>query len=137
MGSFAGAAWRIAITPVDTCKTILQTDGTEGWNMLMEKIRKGGFFVLWGGWEGNYLANVVGNYPWFAVMNFLSKNVPVPQDRVMKLVRSAFLGACSSSVSDVVSNSIRVVKTKKQTAADPNTGYMTAAKEVVDKDGLA
>merc|ERR1719310_2519245 len=135
--SFAGAAWRIMITPIDTCKTILQTDGAEGWKLLMNKIQKGGPLVLWGGWEGNYIANVVGNYPWFAVMNFLSKNVPVPDDRIMKLVRSAFLGACSSSVSDFVSNSIRVVKTKKQTAADPNTGYMGAAMEVVEKDGVS
>merc|ERR1719440_2002816 len=33
--SMAGACWRIAITPVDTCKTILQTDGSKGWQMLM------------------------------------------------------------------------------------------------------
>jgi hypothetical protein len=134
--SFAGAAWRITITPIDTCKTILQTDGDKGFQILKDKIAKGGPLVLWNGWEGNYVANVVGNYPWFAVMNFLSANVPVPKDRVMKLVRSAFLGACSSSVSDFISNSIRVVKTKKQTAADADTSYMKAAMEVVEKDGV-
>ena len=32
------------------------------------------------------------------------------------MLRNAFVGLCSSAVSDVVSNSIRVVKTKKQTA---------------------
>mmetsp|Transcript_64949 Transcript_64949/g.120908 ORF Transcript_64949/g.120908 Transcript_64949/m.120908 type:complete len:318 (+) Transcript_64949:68-1021(+) len=136
MASMSGAAWRIAITPIDTCKTVLQTEGAQGWAMLKDKINNGGMLVLWSGWEGNYVANVVGNYPWFATMNFMSKNVPVPQGTLAKLIRSAFLGAIASSVSDIVSNSIRVVKTKKQTDADPAAGYMNAAKDIIDKDGL-
>eukprot|EP00438_Fugacium_kawagutii_P022691 Skav203960 [mRNA] locus=scaffold94:44858:48150:- [translate_table: standard] len=75
MGSLSSAAWRIVITPVDTCKTILQTDGAKGWAMLKDKIQKGGPLILWAGWEGNYMANVVGNYPWFATMNVLQKHV--------------------------------------------------------------
>merc|ERR1711879_130961 len=136
LGSMAGAAWRIVITPVDTCKTILQTDGAKGWAVLKDKVDKSGFLVLWAGWEGNYVANVVGNYPWFAAMNVLQKNVPVPQGALMKLIRSAFVGAIASSISDVVSNSIRVVKTKKQTHADASIGYLAATKEIVDTDGL-
>uniref|UniRef100_A0A7S1LHF0 ADP,ATP carrier protein n=1 Tax=Alexandrium catenella TaxID=2925 RepID=A0A7S1LHF0_ALECA len=136
IGSMAGASWRIVITPVDTCKTVLQTDGSEGWKILKSKLSAGGFTVLWAGWEGNYVANVVGNYPWFFAMNWLQKNVPVPDGALAKLVRSAFIGAVSSSVSDVVSNSIRVVKTKKQTHADASIGYLAATKEIVEKDGL-
>merc|ERR1719401_386026 len=44
--SMAGAAWRIMITPVDTCKTILQTDGDKGMKILKDKIAKGGMMVL-------------------------------------------------------------------------------------------
>mmetsp|Transcript_37692 Transcript_37692/g.70499 ORF Transcript_37692/g.70499 Transcript_37692/m.70499 type:complete len:290 (+) Transcript_37692:92-961(+) len=135
--SMAGAVWRVLITPVDTCKTILQTDGQKGFDILKAKVGEGGPLVLWAGWEGNYVANVVGNYPWFATMNFLSKNVPVPTDPIAKLVRSAFLGAMASSVSDLVSNSIRVVKTKKQTHADASISYMGVTKEVVQKDGVS
>jgi predicted small secreted protein len=134
--SMAGAVWRIAITPIDTCKTILQTDGDKGWKILMDKVGKGGPLVLWQGWEGNYIANVVGNYPWFAVMNFLSQSVPVPSGNIQKLIRSAGIGAAASSVSDLVSNSIRVVKTKKQTHENADISYVRAAKEVMDKDGL-
>lgn len=134
--SMAGAVWRIAITPIDTCKTILQTDGDKGWKILKDKVKSGGSLVLWQGWEGNYIANVVGNYPWFFVMNFLSKNVAVPTGNVQKLIRSAFIGACSSSVSDLVSNSVRVIKTKKQTHENASISYVNAAKEVMDKDGL-
>merc|ERR1719440_1870479 len=54
--SMTGAVWRIAITPIDTCKTILQTDGDKGMTILKEKIRQGGPLVLYQGWEGNYVA---------------------------------------------------------------------------------
>lgn len=134
--SLAGAGWRIMITPIDTCKTILQTDGAQGWAVLKGKVAQNGLFVLWSGWEGNYLSNVVGNYPWFATMNLLQKHVPVPEGAFLKLVRSAFCGAVASSISDVVSNSIRVLKTKKQTSEDANAGYLKVAREVFDKDGL-
>lgn len=33
----AGAGWRILITPIDTCKTMLQTDGAQGWAVLKAK----------------------------------------------------------------------------------------------------
>jgi len=135
VASMAAAMWRVAITPVDTCKTILQTDGSKGMAILKEKVAKGGVTVLWSGWEGNYLANVVGNYPWFVTMNFLSNRVPVPKAKLAQLVRSAVLGAMSSSVSDVCSNGIRVVKTKKQTHADSDCSYGRAIKELVDSDG--
>jgi len=136
VGSMAGASWRIMITPVDTCKTILQTDGSKGMEILKDKIRRGGLMVLWSGWEGNYIANVVGNYPWFATMNLLQKSVPIPESVFMKLVRNAACGAVAGSVSDVVSNSIRVVKTKKQTHSDASIGYGAAAQEIIKTDGL-
>ncbi|CAJ1406921.1 unnamed protein product [Effrenium voratum] len=136
LGSLSSAAWRIVITPVDTCKTILQTDGSKGFAILKDKISKGGFSVLWSGWEGNYVANVIGNYPWFATMNMLQKSVPIPPGNFMKLVRSAFIGAIASSVSDVVANSIRVIKTKKQTSSE-NCSYVSAAQQIIDTDGVS
>lgn len=134
--SMSGAIFRIVITPVDTCKTILQTDGERGMAVLKEKVSKSGITALWAGWEGNYIANVVGNYPWFFTMNYLQRTVRVPEGAIAKLVRSACCGAVASSVSDVVSNSIRVVKTKKQTSEDASTGYVKAAQMIVEKDGI-
>merc|ERR1719506_807159 len=135
--SMAGACWRITITPIDTCKTILQTDGDKGMKILKDKIAKGGPLVLWQGWEGNYVSNVVGGYPWFTVMNFLSQWIAVPDVALLKLIRSAFLGACASSVSDLVSNSIRVIKTKKQTHEKADISYLQATQEIIDKDGVS
>merc|ERR1719389_364044 len=94
IGSFSAAAWRVIITPIDTCKTTLQTDGAKGWTLLQEKLKKGGIGVLWYGWEGNYLANVVGNYPFFVAYNMLSDYVPLVTGYWPKLMRLAFIGAC-------------------------------------------
>jgi len=134
--SLAGAAWRICITPIDTCKTMLQTDGQNGMTKIKAKIQAGGITVLWHGWEGNYLANVMGNYPWFTTMNYLTRVVPVPSSPVLQMTRNAMNGAISSCVSDLVANSIRVIKTKKQTHERSDISYFEAAKEVSDKDGV-
>lgn len=48
--------------------------------------------------------------PRFAVYNFLGETLPKYDDLKMKLCRSAFIGFCSSAISDTVSNSVRVIK---------------------------
>jgi len=136
-GSFCGASWRVVITPVDTCKTTLQTDGAKGWEAMKQKIKRGGVRVLWYGWEGNYLANVIGGYPFFFTFNQLSYVVPLVDRMWLGLVRYAAIGAVSATVSDLISNAIRVMKTKKQTSDDPNMGYFQAAKEVITADGVS
>lgn len=53
----------------------------------------------------------------------------------MAIGRSALIGFCCTLVSDTVSNSIRVMKTMKQTS-DKQITYKQAFDEVVAKDGL-
>lgn len=133
-GSITSAVFRVVITPIDTIKTTLQTDGAQGKAVLMEKVKKGGPLVLWAGWEGNYISNVIGNYPWFATSNFLREKWPAPTGNVAKLVRNAVIGAIASSVSDIVSNSIRVVKTKKQTSEE-NPSYVQVVNQILKDSG--
>jgi hypothetical protein len=68
------------------------------------------------------------------------------------LYRSAFIGLCASSLSDICSNSLRVLKTAKQTiqsssksssSMTSNTdelqkkiGYITIARQIIEEDGL-
>lgn len=49
---------------------------------------------------------------------------------------SAFIGFCSSAVSDTCSNSLRVLKTTKQTS-EVSISYFQAANQVIAKDGVA
>jgi len=52
-----------------------------------------------------------------------------------KIVRQALIGFVASIVSDTTSNSIRVVKTTKQTALTP-ISYPHAVRMIVEKDGV-
>eukprot|EP00913_Durusdinium_trenchii_P008530 g8010.t2 len=132
LGSISGAAWRILITPVETCKTILQTDGSQ---ILRKKLMRGGLFGLWEGWEGNYLANLLGSYPCFVAMNLLQHHLPVPRGRLQVLGRSALIGAIGTSASDVVANFMCIIKTKKQTSSE-DCSYWRAAQQIIEKDGV-
>lgn len=134
--SVGGASWRIFLTPVDTFKTTLQVQGDAAFALLKQKVAKGGIGMLYGGAAANFAANWVGNYPWFVTFNFLQQKVPKAEGK-MKLARNAAIGICSSAVSDTVSNSLRVIKTIKQTSGDANFGYVAAVKGVIEKDGLS
>ena len=62
--------------------------------------------------------------------------MPQQTDRKKKLLRNAAIGIAASAVSDTVSNSLRVVKTVKQTTSDASLGYIGVVKAVLAKDGL-
>eukprot|EP00903_Cladosiphon_okamuranus_P016698 g15393.t1 len=136
-GSIAAGLWRIGLTPIDAYKTTLQVSGAEGTKLLTEKVAANGPTVLFEGALATATATFVGHYPWYFTYNALGAWLPpAPSgDPLLKLSRQAFLGVCSSCVSDCCSNSIRVVKTTKQTAPVP-LSYPEALKQVVDEDGV-
>jgi Mitochondrial carrier protein len=133
--SMAAALWRIVLTPVDTIKTMLQVTGTHGIESLKEKVAKHGVWVLYDGALGNWGATIVGHYPWFVVNNQLEQRIPKANNHRMNMVRRAFIGFCSSVVSDCCSNGIRVVKTFKQTSDIPMS-YMEAIRTLIESSGL-
>ena len=133
--SLTAGLFRVLLTPVDTIKTTLQVEGAGGMKILGNKYRAGGVPVFYHGAMATWAATLVGHYPWFVTYNTLEKYLPVYTDKPRKLLRSAFMGFISSAISDTCSNSIRVVKTTKQTNRDPIT-YQQAVKMVIEKDGL-
>ena len=134
--SAGGATWRIFLTPVDTFKTTLQVQGNAAFGLLKDKVKQGGVGVLYNGAAANFAANWVGNYPWFATFNYLQKTIPKQDTPMGNNVRNAVIGMCASVVSDTISNSLRVVKTVKQTSGDAKLGYRAAVKNVIAKDGM-
>jgi len=137
LASLAASSWRVAITPVDTLKTTLQVEGEEAMKQLKSKVKEGGVGVLWNGAFAAAAATFVGNYPWFLTYNSLDSYIPSADadDILASLGRRALLGVCASCVSDCSSNSLRVIKTTKQTSKVP-ISYIDAAKDVIEKDGL-
>eukprot|EP00124_Ichthyophonus_hoferi_P002375 Ihof_evm4s159 gene=Ihof_evmTU4s159 len=132
--SMGAASWRLCLMPIDTTKTIMQVEGKQGLSILRAKFAQGGIPVFFQGAIAASSATFVGHFPWFCTYNYLNGNLPQASTKVGKLSRNAFMGFCSSVVSDTCSNSIRVVKTTKQTSETPIT-YVQTVKMVVKADG--
>lgn len=134
--SVAAALFRIGITPIDALKTSQQVHGAKGTLVLMERIATEGILTLYSGALGTVVATFLGHYPWFLTYNYLQAKLPKPQGSVQRNLRSAFIGFMSSLTSDVVSNSMRVIKTFKQTAQSP-ISYLGAVSQIIEADGLS
>lgn len=121
LGSVMAGAWRISTLPVDAWKTSKQVYGTEGLHILLGKFKKHGISAFYQGGVASALATIVGHYPWFLTNNYLEHYLPrysYTDNFGMAILRSAGIGLCCTVVSDCLSNSIRVVKTFKQTAQE-------------------
>jgi len=145
-GSICAGLWRIVLMPIDTSKTVLQVEGQDGLGNLVENVKENGIAPLYRGALASAAATAVGHFPWFLTYNFLNDVLPVVQGGdgetnlvLMKLARSAFLGLSASCVSDISSNSLRVVKTTKQTAGLKDDGeeysYRDTLTLILEKDG--
>ncbi|XP_006456508.1 hypothetical protein AGABI2DRAFT_195605 [Agaricus bisporus var. bisporus H97] len=132
--SLAAAGFRIILTPIDTIKTTLQTQGKPGIKILKKRILKYGIGSMWYGALATAAATFVGHYPWFGTYNTLQRALPKGHTIFENISRQAFIGFTASIVSDTISNSLRVVKTYRQ-VNETRIGYMNAARAVVAVDG--
>tara|TARA_X000000950_G_scaffold283294_1_gene383810 strand:+ start:69 stop:887 length:819 start_codon:yes stop_codon:yes gene_type:complete len=134
IGSCGAATWRMCIMPIDTCKTTMQVNGSEGLKLLKNKVRTNGPSVLYHGSLASASSTLVGHFPWFFTYNYLNEQIP-QQEGYKKLLRSAVIGFSSSSISDICSNSLRVIKTNRQTSAS-SVSYVKLVKNIVENDSL-
>ena len=138
LGSILAGFWRLITLPVDAWKTSKQVYGHDGLKMLIGKFHKNGISTFYQGGVASALATMVGHYPWFVTNNYLEhymERYSYEKEFTKAILRSAFIGLVSTVVSDCVSNSIRVVKTFKQTAAEKMT-YKQVIGDIVAKDGV-
>lgn len=135
VASGCAAGFRVFLMPIDAWKTTKQVEGADGLKKLMEKTKKHPS-ALWQGALGAMSATWVGHYPWFYTNNQLRESLPQFDFAYGKYVRNAVIGFASAAVSDTCSNSLRVLKTTRQTALEP-VGYMESAKQIIAKDGYA
>ena len=145
MGSIAAGLWRIVLMPVDAAKTSMQVEGQEGLERLWSSAVSQGPAPLYRGALAQGAATAVGHFPWFATFNYLDAQLPVvdaSDDLLLSLARSALLGLCASCVSDCTSNSLRVIKTTKQTAqlnkdgSQQELSYPQIVAMIVEQDGI-
>jgi hypothetical protein len=132
-GSGTAASMRVFLVPVDTVKTIMQVEGTQGLPKLREKYRVGGVPVFFHGSIATMAATFVGHYPWFTVFNTLQASWPKYEEKPAQLARNAVIGFVASLSSDTVSNSLRVVKTYRQT--NETLPYAEIVQKIIQQDG--
>jgi hypothetical protein len=143
-GSAAAGLWRIVLMPVDASKTAMQVQGADGLKELWDTVGQKGPGPLYRGAIAQAAATTVGHFPWFLTYNFLNGVIPdvsASDDLLLSLARSAFLGLCASCVSDCASNSLRVIKTTKQTAqlgtdSESELSYGEVVAMILEQDGL-
>ena len=132
--SIAAGLFRILLMPIDTVKTMMQVEGSRGIATLKDKIHTSGSRVLFHGGMAASIATLAGHYPWFATYNILNTKMVSYDNKKKQLLRNAFIGFMASMVSDTCSNSIRVIKTTRQTVGT-EMDYTKIIKMIVDKDG--
>jgi hypothetical protein len=133
--SASAAGFRVFLMPIDAWKTTKQVEGKEGLKRLIEKTKKHPT-ALWQGAVGAMTATWVGHYPWFYTNNQLREILPQFEFQNGKYVRNAVIGFASAAVSDTCSNSLRVLKTTRQTSLEP-VGYLESAKSIIAAEGYA
>jgi len=141
LASSAASLFRIISTPIDTCKTTLQVEGKTGLTNIRHKfINAGGFPrgipIMWYGAVGSASATFVGHYPWFFTYNYLQERIPEQDTVIGNLSKNAFIGFSASAVSDTCSNSIRVLKTYRQTHPEI-ISYTSSINEIISKHGVS
>lgn len=137
LASVLAGSWRLAVIPIDAWKTSKQVHGKDGISVLKNKIKINGPSSLYQGAMASSFATMVGHYPWFLTYNYLNHYLPkirYDENALKALSRNAIIGFSASLVSDTVSNSIRVVKTVKQTSVE-KISYSKAINNIVKENG--
>ena len=138
IGSLGAGLWRLTIIPVDAFKSHLQVHGKDGMSILRNKIKTNGISTLYNGSSAAFSGTVIGHFPWFYTYNYLQDNMPYKNtdSSVVSFFRSGSIGFLSSATSDIVSNSVRVLKISKQTSEN-NYSYTRIIKDIIKKDNVS
>jgi len=139
-GSCGAGIWRIGIMPLDTLKSSMQVNGSNGMNIIKDRLKTQGISTLYHGSLASGSATIVGHFPWFLTYNYLNTYLPIPDEsdthaRIKSIGRHGIIGFCSSVISDTCSNSLRVIKTTKQTKQE-HISYREIVKEIIKNDGI-
>lgn len=133
-----GAFWRLCVAPLDTLKVTAQVHGEAAGKVLARRMRESGLLELWSGASAMFLISWATCYPWWAVYNTIFEYWPHPSNQTWHIVRNIVAGVLASLCSDLISNSLRVLKVKRAAREGGSSGvagYFTDASEIMSKDG--
>ena len=113
LASMGSMLWRINLMPIDTLDVMLQVEGKSGYKILKDKIKNDGIRVLYHGSTLWSISNLVGNFGWFMSYSVLNK-YNIEYNNIDSNIRNALLGFTCSSISDLLTNPLRVLKLNRQ-----------------------
>lgn len=140
LGTLLTVVWRVFLMPLETCKTVLQVDGSRGFDKLLSRIYKGNVGAMYQGSTAAVLMTAASHYPWFYTYNLLDGLIAKSEKVIEVVIRSAFIGFAASAASDTVSNFLRILKTVKQSASSDGVRsltYLQIVKNVHEEGGVA
>lgn len=137
IGSIYAGLWRITIIPADSFKSNLQVHWLKGLTLLKNNIKTNGIRTLYNGCGALYLGTILGHFPWFYTYNYLQTHMVYKEtdNKSISFLRSGTIGFLSSTSSDIVSNSILILKISRQTS-ETNESYKEIVNEIVKKDSI-
>ncbi|KAI0563860.1 Mitochondrial carrier [Gracilaria domingensis] len=135
--SFAAGAWRATLLPLETFRSNMQVRGPEGFSLVIERFRRAGFGGLYRGSAASFSAGVVGHFPFFFTVNFVSQAVPLTEDAsfLAKVGRNGGMGFMAAMSADIFTNGFKVLANNKQTC-DKGLSYYEVARKIVKRDGV-
>ena len=136
-GAILAMMFRLILIPIDTLKTVLQVEGREGYNQLIQFVlKKGKLNRLYSGAISTMVISLVAHYPWFYIHNVLDKTIKKEEKVTYIIARSAAIGFLATVVSDTVSNVFRVIKTNKQSLALSAESYLDVVYRILEEGGI-
>lgn len=137
VASVTAAAWRATLLPLETVRANMQVRGKGGMAVVQKRFAAGGVWGLYAGAAASFTAGLLGHFPFFLTVNWVSEAVPLGDDAtiVHKLGRNGGMGFLAAMCSDVATNGFKIIATNKQTNKKHMTYYETA-KKIVRRDGL-
>ena len=92
-------------------------------------IKKDGIKVLYNGSTVFFLSNFLGNASWFYTLDFLNSKFYQSGEKKDDIKKNIIIGFGCSTVSDLITNPIRILKTYKQSNKE-TISYLQALKEI-------
>ena len=134
LASLSSMVWRINLMPLDTLDHMLQAHGKKGIHIIKDKVKNQGPSVLYYGGLAWSVTNFVGYIGWFYTYSLMEKYNS--NNKIDPNIYSVIEGFTCTSISDIITNPIRVLKTYRQTSPDQITYYQTY-KKIVNEFGLS
>ena len=132
--ALASSFIKFNLMPLDTYTNMYQVRGKEGSIVMKQKIKRDGIRVLYHGSTAFFLSNFLGNASWFYTLDYLNSKLYKSYHKKDDTKKNIIIGFGCSTVSDLITNPIRILKTYKQSNKE-NISYLQALKEIKESKG--